>query len=867
MHAGFARRLECCATVTPNRRYARVLEEAYDAWKLSRSKLAWTRPNITTLTGFLLREAEDLLQRVDPEARILSPELQRAAFLSVAPNQLSAPENWYGTVAEAWRIRHLYNTGESEYAHLQTSNTALFDDWAASFERLAQERGFVTEAQLAGLLAEALRDGHWHPPAPVLPWGYSHALPLAPAQVSLMDRLKDRKLLAEAPRPPKAGTVTTPRSIEFEQPEDELRAIALWARARLEQARSPLAIGVAFPSLRERRQQVERQFLNQLYPEAQPGPDEARLFDIAGGTPLMRLSICESAILLLRFLYSGISMWELERLAESPFLNLGLRLPLSNKLRRQLPKLIAASDLDAATSRPLPSWMRRFAHGGRGRRTHRALDAWLGEFRRALDAACWPRREPIDSLAYQQAAQLTQLAQQLSRCASLMPALRAQDALRTLSRAASQREHEVQRASAPIRVLEIQEAAGLRFTHLWVAGMRNASWPPSVNANPYVPRQSQRQANVPDVTPEDRLNRAKFITRQILDAAPSVIFSHARCEKDEQHGPSALLPECIESDPNFFLPSRLRPLAHASHPYTPKTRTACTRIMDRSAPSCEVFERRGTAGLLKDQANCPFRAFAIHRLGIEAPHQPTDLPDARLLGISAHRALEIAYAQLPDQRSIRDKTRSDLQAIAKSAARLAVQSETPRAPASLRSSQTKLLAEMLLAWFQRDLERPDYADLHAEQEIEVEIEGMRLALKLDRFDQDLESKKWVVTDYKTSPPSPSSLRPQAPLLEPQLMIYAQALRETSGRRVVSLAFGALGDASQVKYRHCSADARFRANKGERLKDKKVLASVARRVRGLIHSYLNGSARVSPRRDACAQCHLQSLCRIESLKRS
>lgn len=866
MHARFARRLEGCVTVTPNRRYARALEEAYDAWKLARGERAWARPSITPLPGLLLNEAELLLQRVDPNARILSQDLQRAAFLSVAPNQLRAPENWYGALAQAWRITHLYDTCESEYAHLQTSNTALFDEWAASFRALAKEHRFFTEAELARLLAQALRDGIWHPQAPILPWGYSQAMPLAPAEVSLMDLLRRRQLLTEAPSPRIPRTSSTPRSIEFEQPEDELRAIALWARARLEEARSPVAIGVAFPSLRERRQQIERQFLNQLYPEAHPAKDEDRVFDLAGGTPLLSLSVCESAILLLRFLYSGISIWELERLAESPFLKLGVQLPIANKLRRKLPKSITASDFGQATSGAFPPSLGRFAGNRRVPRRCRGLDAWLNEFRQALHAASWPRNETIDSRAYQQATQLTQLAQQLSRCSSLMPKMQVEDALRELVRAASEREHEIQRASATIRILEIQEAAGLRFTHLWVAGMRNASWPPAVNANPYVPRQSQRQANVPNVTPEDRLNRAKFITKQLLAAAPSVIFSHARSEKDELHSPSALLPESVETDPNFFWPSRLRPFADTSHPYMSAARTRCKRIIDPAAPACEAFERQGTADLLKDHANCPFRSFAIHRLGIEERFQPTDLPDAQLLGTSAHRSIEIAYKQLPDQKSIKEKKPSDLREIAIIAARLAVESELPGAPSSLRTSQTKLLSDMLVAWFECDLKRPDYANLDAEQEIEVDIEGMLLRLKLDRVDQDLDSKKWVVTDYKRSPPSPSSLRSQAPLVEPQLIVYAEALRRTSGRRIVSLAFGALGEADDVKYLHCSADARFRVSKAERVKDMQVLRNAGRRVRGLVRSYLKGSANVSPRRDACVHCHLQSLCRIESLNR-
>ena len=861
MNARFARKLEQCSTVTPNRRYSRALEESYDYWRLGRLERAWARPSITTLSGFLASEAEKTLARVAPETRILSPAMQRAAFLSVAPDQIKSPRNWYAAVAQAWSLTHHYHLRDSEDAHLQTSNTAIFEQWSIAYRALARQEHLLTEAEVAGFLAKALAEGDWVPEKSVMPWGFSKANPLSPAEAAVIESLQKNHLVSTAPQPARAAPSRTPRSLTFEQPEDELRAIALWARARLEQSKEPLAVGIAFPNLTARRQRIERSFLNLLYPDHPPSPDEPRVFDLAGGTPLLRLSACESAILLLRFLYEGISIEDFERLLESPLLQLGVRPGLAEDLRRKLPSSIRAIDFDIASNGALPQHFRRFAQPTRRRRS---LSTWLAEFRKALTLAAWPRADELDSATFQHASELSQLAQQLIQASRFTAHMRVEQALEELIQAAGERHHEVRRASAPIRVLDLEEVVGLRFTHLWVAGMRNADWPPATNANPYVPRQLQRRANVPGVTPEGRLSRAKFITQALSFAAREVIISHARFENDEQHGPSALLPESIETQPTHFIPRRFRSLLGVSHPYAPTTAVRLKSITDNAGPPCDVSERGGTANLIRNHSNCSFRSFAVHRLGIDKPHQPTDLPDMRALGVAAHRALELAYRELPDQASIRNHQHLD--ELARRAARQAVVSELPDAPDSMCRSQQELLTKLVSAWFQCDLERPDYVDVHTEQELELEIEALPFRLKIDRFDRDLETGNWVVTDYKSSPPSPSALRDQAPLHEPQLLLYAEALRHSKRRRVVSLAFGAIGDAQEVGYRHCSADKRFRRQESDRLLDAEVLKRARYRVRSLIRSFLKGQAKVSPRRNACEGCHLHSLCRIESVRR-
>lgn len=855
-------RLRDFCTLVPNRRYARALEESYHHWQLAHGQRTWARPTIRPFSGFVLEEAERMLATTGSGLRILTPAMQRAAFLKVAPEGIRGPQNWYQEVARAWHLTHQYAIETPEDAHLETNNTLIFENWAEAFRAFTEAHGYLTESELVACLSGALDAGSWAPEQPVFLWGFSAAHPPTPRESELLERLGRRGLIVDRLTPARVRRAKTPRIAQFEQPEDELCAIALWARGLLEQATEPVSIGIAFPGLSHRRHQVERQLLNTLYPLGETHPDEPRLFDIAGGIPLTQASVCESALQLLNLIYRDVSIHALDRLFESPFLQMGAPLPLSSEARRRLPTRIRARDLYASRRSALPDALQMYSHSKRRTRT---LSAWLAEFQKVLEIARWPQSHTLDSLTYQHTTQFVRLFNEIEPCSHFLGRMRAADAVLELARAAELRHHEVQRSGAPIRVLDIEELVNLRFTHLWVGGMRNADWPVSISANPFLSRLAQRRANVPGVTPELRLSDARGITSALPGVAKDVVFSHSQFDGDEQHRPSTLLPKAHLKPANAFVSPDRQALLHFSHPFFQQPPVALDQFVDEIAPACEISERQGNAELVKDQSNCPFRAFARHRLLLGQASDPTELLDARAIGSAIHLALELAYREISSQASIKRNSRP--KSLANRSAQQALQTTMPSLPRSVQTGLERMLAEIVAHWFACDLQRPPFADLHTEQEIELELEGMLLRLKIDRFDQDLETRAWVITDYKSSPPPVSSLRIQAGAHEPQLLLYAEALRHARRIEPVSLAFGAVGEPGRVGYAHCSRDARFRKQSRERAADGWVLDHAGEVVRRLIAEYLAGQASVTPRKRACETCHLQSLCRIHSLDES
>ena len=72
------------------------------------------------------------------------------------------------------------------------------------------------------------------------------------------------------------------------------------------------------------------------------------------------------------------------------------------------------------------------------------------------------------------------------------------------------------------------------------------------------------------------------------------------------------------------------------HP-TPTSKPFDTIEVEHAAPDGIV---QGGSGMLQDQLECPFRAFARHRLGVRQEREPSEFPDALERGIVLHSVMQ-----------------------------------------------------------------------------------------------------------------------------------------------------------------------------------------------------------------------------------
>jgi ATP-dependent helicase/DNAse subunit B len=259
--------------------------------------------------------------------------------------------------------------------------------------------------------------------------------------------------------------------------------------------------------------------------------------------------------------------------------------------------------------------------------------------------------------------------------------------------------------------------------------------------------------------------------------------------------------------------------------------------------------------VIKDQAACPFRAFATHRLGAREP----DVAD---LGISkaergtvAHEALDLLWQQLNTQTELLALPQREIALLVERSVSAALDTRLSRRQRSKSFDRARALEQerwerLLLEWLEVEKHRPPFQVVERELSQKVKVGELEIEIKADRLDR-FPDDTYGILDYKTS--DKLSLkdwdgeRPDAP----QLPLYTAK----SGRDVSAVYFAQL----------VPGESRRLGIEGEELKAR--IPEWTRVVDQLGASFLRGDAAVDPKHPAktCEFCTLHSLCRIAELR--
>jgi probable DNA repair protein len=216
----------------------------------------------------------------------------------------------------------------------------------------------------------------------------------------------------------------------------------------------------------------------------------------------------------------------------------------------------------------------------------------------------------------------------------------------------------------PIDVLGELEAAGMQFDHLWVMNLSDETWPRGARPNPFLPIELQRAAGMPQGSAAGMLELARRLTNGWLSCAGEVVLSHPQREDDREFKPSPLI--VAMSERPLTLPERVtyRNVVHDSR--------RIERGEDRSAPPFQDAAVEGGTAVIRDQAACPFRALACHRLGAESLETPHAGLNAMERGALVHRVLARVWAQLKTRDALESIAQTELDALLAQAAEDAV---------------------------------------------------------------------------------------------------------------------------------------------------------------------------------------------------
>lgn len=853
--------------VVGSRQRAVAIRLGHAAAQLRRGVTAWRTPAVDALGRWQQAVASRLRAAGAPVPRALGPHEEwllwsEAAAELTADAALLLPDAIADGLARAARLAAEHGITAAAIA-ADGSDEAR---WLARAEqhvaRRAEALGAIPRHELWSVLAAVEPD--------VLRGRAVHFTGLGkptPALLRLAERWGERgvALRWHAPRAPRALV----RVVAAGEPLDELRLAAEWCAGRL--AQDPEArLLLVVPDLARRRLQLDRVLRETLEPAAcLDRAASPASFGFEGGGPLADYPLPRAALELFALLTRPVAPARVQAVLEARFWPAGSgagRARAARWLRGRGGGTMEPRDLLQAFASACAGDPACEALAGRLRAASSAWPVgrlesagWANAFAQALETLCWPGSGTADSAGQQALEGWRALLQQFADLGAALGSCAAGRAVDVLAAMARRESFAPLGADVPVLVTAALEDPVVDYDGIWVCGLQADRWPQPARLDPYVPWTLQRRAGVEAATPAGALAVARRALAAWQGATDELCLSWAQRDEEAELAPSPLLAAWPAQQSAPVLPplaARLRAMAPAAIEDRDDTRGApwpAGRALPRGVRALEL------------QNLCPFRAYAEIRLGAEPPRPPQPGISAFERGEYLHRVLELAWAELGGSAALAAHDAGALGALVARAAERALEvfARPGRANADARSVQRERerALEVVGALLARERERTPFRVLAREWELDGEIDGAPLRLRIDRVDV-FDDGRLAIVDYKTGMARPLDwLGDRA---EPvQLFTYALALQQRGAGAVA-----ALGNVHLVR-RGKSYSAMTEAD--DLLPDSRVAFDWAQllgqwrgQVERLARAFVRGEARVEPLTDACKRCHLQGCCRRAEL---
>ena len=868
--------------ITANARLARELRHSYDMQQIDSGLVTWIAPDILPFSAWLDRCWREWLysgKRTKP-IQLLRPSQEMAIWEDIVGGsdegrellQVAATAD---AALDAWNLMCDWKPPLDASEWDDSSDTEAFRRWAREFQRQCESRSWLSRALLPDFIAAQLADGGIPAPADIVLAGFNE---FTPAQELVLEVLRRKGCRFEVRESAEAGTARSAVRIGLKDTEGEIRAAAQWARRLFENAAKDgefgRSVGIVVPDLSTYRSRIERIFAGEFHPNGQlfPERDSQRAFNISLGPPLYEYPLIQAAFLILQTRPSAIPLEDASLLLRSPFLGSAQteythRALLDARLRGLREPEVAVSDIIGLGTTSTPALVQLFAQWMRewDRIPSRQMPSdWVASFSRFLVAMGWPGERPLNSAEYQTTEAWNDVLGEFASLDSSAGNLALGGALAMLQRLAVSRQFQPESEPAPIQILGVFEALGLEFDHLWIMGMHDGAWPRAASPNPFLPLRLQREKNMPQCTAQRELEFTRLLTEQLLGSAPFVVVSFPQREGDMDLRPSPLfsgLPEIGERELSLAAPNG----------YAEQVRRSSRMevVEDHTAPPWDGSLRRGGTAIFKDQAACPFRAFAQHRLGAEA--LDVAQPGLSLLdrGTLIHGTIERIWSELRSHQGVVSAAADRLEAVVRNAVHKAVdemasKKRALRQPRFAAIEQARL-EHIMMEWLELEKQRKPFAVLRQEEERKVSVGGVDLRIRADRVDR-LEDGTFVVIDYKSGKHSPSEWDGDRPD-EPQLPLYAI----TAEAALSGVFFGVL-KVGESRFSGLASSEGIVPKMKPGPKDIPLPEHIENWrlvLQQLAEDFRNGKAVVDPKnpQKTCAYCSLPGLCRIGAANRA
>jgi ATP-dependent helicase/nuclease subunit B len=782
--------------VTSTRRLSRHLTSLYSGFQQGKNRLVWKTPSVMPF-GSWLEGCFFSMEGAGDKPLLLSGEQEETLWKEII--SLVCPEHMFpglgvicGSASRAMEIMIRYKLPWKEIESSPDQEIKAFARWARIFSQTCSDKNFLTGAGLTGFMTRSLEKSLFDPPKSLILAGFYE---FDPVQDDLLFSLRKKDTVLYHVEHKVAGAKAL--KTRFNEFKMETKTAARHA-LNLVLENPGVRVGVVVPGLEANRGRVNRIFERVFHPEtitdfSQP---EKRMFNVSLGRPLSHYPLARFALVFLDLLRKN--KWDIPGLGvilNSPFIRGGrgefpARAALDKRLRRGgHPWRTAKSVLDVASTegKPYhcPVLARIFSSALEivsSKKKYQSPARWAGLFSRLLEISGWPDARAMNSLEYQTFQAFKEELSRLSRLEPVLERVTFAGALDKLKDLLGSRVFQAESARVPVQVMGLFEAAGLDFDHLWVMNLSADVLPAQSKPNPFLPVELQRKHDTPGSSPERELDLAGRIMESMLSSSRETVFSYSVFDDDREVLESPLLVDIPFIDPGMIK-------VHESmdfFEFVSRNSGLETISDDHGLPFTGPF-LSGGARAFQDQALCPFKGYAAHRLGVRIPEEPVFSLTPVDRGNLVHSALMNVWREIGSLEELKEMfAQGSLESLADEAASLAVREFSGREHAlytlEFMTLEQIRLKTVIMKWLEKELERRNFEVQALEKAEYVHIGGIRIKTRMDRLDR-LENGRLIIIDYKTGAgiDNVKNIWMGDRILEPQLPIYSLITAEkTSG---------------------------------------------------------------------------------------